>query len=397
MIKDEQRKSAMKLIIILGIVSLMGDITYEGARSISGPFLRSLGASVVVVGIIAGLGEFIGYALRLASGYLADRTEKYWFFAIVGYGLIISIPFMGFAKGWQIASIFVMLERIGKAIRAPSRDAILSHATKQVGRGFGFGIHEAFDQIGAIVGPLIFSAALITRGGYRTGFHILWIPAILVLVFVFLARARFPEPKHLESKERSVDNKLIENSLPKVFILYIIFSFLSVVGYASFPFISYHLTEKNILPDYMIPILYAIAMGVDAIVALLIGKLYDKRGLLTLLAIPIGSIIIPFFVFLGGYYGSIIGIILWGAVMGIHETIMRASIADMISIKRRAFAYGIFNTIYGLAFLIGGAIMGLIYKFSINYLIVFMVLIELVSIAIFIYLRKIAPGRNLCE
>src|SRR3989338_3816946 len=159
----DQRKAAFRFIILLGVVSLFGDITYEGARSVTGPYLAILGASAGIVGLISGLGEFIGYGLRLFSGYVADRTKSYWTATFIGYGLIFSIPILAFTNHWQTALIFIMLERMGKAIRSPARDAILSHATAQVGRGFGFGIHEAMDQIGAIIGPLIFSAVFILK------------------------------------------------------------------------------------------------------------------------------------------------------------------------------------------------------------------------------------------
>lgn len=134
---DNPKKIAFQFIILMGIVSLFGDITYEGARSIAGPFLSVLGASAVVVGLVAGIGEFIGYVLRLASGYLSDRTRAYWPMIIVGYGLLCSIPLLAFAGYWQVAALLIILERIGKGIRTPARDAILSHATKQVGQDWG--------------------------------------------------------------------------------------------------------------------------------------------------------------------------------------------------------------------------------------------------------------------
>jgi len=376
-------------IILLGIVSLFGDVTYEGARSVTGPFLRTLGARPAVVGLVAGIGEFVGYGLRLGSGYLADRTKAYWPLTFVGYGLLISIPLLAFAGHWQLAAVLIILERMGKAIRSPARDTMLSYAAKGVGRGWGFAIHEALDQIGAIIGPVVFSLVLLFQGDYREGFTLLWIPALLTLAVLALARKKVPLPQKLEApKEASRQD--IQSKLPRVFWLYAVFTLLSVAGFANFQLISYHLKVQAIIPDAQIPIMYAIAMGVDALAALVVGKTYDKIGLISLLAVPLLTLPIPFLAFSYSYSLVLISIILWGVVMGIQETIMRAAIADLTPVERRGFAYGIFNTAYGTGWFLGGALMGLLYEFSINYLILFAVVMELISIPLFFLVRRAA-------
>jgi MFS-type transporter involved in bile tolerance (Atg22 family) len=385
----DNKRVAFQFILLMGVVSLFGDITYEGARSITGPYLAILGASASMVGIVAGIGEFFGYALRLLSGYFADRTKAYWPLTILGYGLISSIPLMALTNHWQIAAGLVVLERMGKAIRSPARDAILSHATKQVGRGLGFGIHEAMDQIGAIIGPLIFTAVIMLKEGYRSGFTIMWIPALLTLAVLLVARMKVPTPEKLEA---SVTEPELEghtkNGLPRVFWLYTLFIFLSVAGFAHFQIISYHLKVRDIISDAQIPLFYAMAMGVDGVVALIIGKAYDKIGLKTVLTIPLLTLPIPFFVFSYSSGPVLIGMVLWGAVMGIHETIMRAAIADMIPIKRRGSAYGIFNTVYGVSWLIGATLMGMMYDFKPQVIGAFVVIMELISIPVFFLVRK---------
>ena len=193
----------MYFIILLGIVSLFGDVTYEGARSVAGPYLATLGASASVVGLVAGIGEFVGYALRLASGHLADRTKAYWLLTFVGYGLLVSVPLLAFAGYWQLAALLIILERMGKAIRSPARDTMLSYATKEVGRGWGFAVHEALDQIGAIIGPVVFSLVFLFHGGYREGFTLLWIPALLTLVVLAIARIKVPSPEKLEASGKA--------------------------------------------------------------------------------------------------------------------------------------------------------------------------------------------------
>ncbi|MDK2897674.1 MAG: hypothetical protein PWP04_1794 [Candidatus Atribacteria bacterium] len=384
---------ALQFIILMGVVSLFGDIVYEGARGVTGPYLALLGASASVVGLVGGLGEFIGYALRLLSGFIADRTKAYWVLTFIGYALLFAVPLLAFANLWWVAAIFIILERMGKAIRSPARDAILSHATKEVGRGFGFGIHEALDQVGAIVGPLIFSLIFILGGDYHLGFSILWLPALLTLLVLTIARARVPSPQKFEAPEVS-EEKSDGKIFSRVFLLYSLFTFLSVAGFANFQLVSYHLKIESIASDVQIPAFFAIAMGIDAIVALIVGKAYDRIGLRTLMIVPLLSLSIPFLAFSNSLSPVVIGVILWGAVMGIHETIMRAAVADLTPINRRGSAYGIFNTIYGSSWLLGGVIMGILYDLSPVYLRTFAVILELLSIPAFFALEKARGQRK---
>lgn len=388
---SSQKTGALRFIVLMGVVSLFGDIVYEGARGVTGPYLALLGASASVVGLVGGLGEFIGYALRLFSGFMADRTKAYWLFTFIGYGLLVSIPLLSFAQSWQIAALLILLERAGKAFRSPARDTILSYATKEVGRGFGFGLHEALDQIGAIVGPLIFSAILFAGGNYRLGFSVLWIPAMMVPVVLCIARNRLPHPEKLEiaHESGSKNNTLFS----KTFVLYSLFTFFAVAGFANFPLIAYHLKMKTIVGDAQIPALFALAMGVDALTALIIGKTYDRMGLKILIIVPLLSFFIPLLAFSDMLVGVIIGTILWGIVLGIHETIMRAAVADLTDINRRGSAYGIFNTLYGLSWLLGGTLMGMLYEQSVYTLMLLAALFEVVSIPLFLMLAKSLKSR----
>ena len=377
----------MSFIILLGIVSLFGDVTYEGARAVTGPFLLALGASSSVVGLVAGIGEFAGYSLRLASGYIADRTGAYWLLTFVGYGLILAIPLLAFAGHWQLAVVLIILERVGKAIRNPARDTMLSYATKKVGRGWGFAVHEALDQIGAVIGPVAFALVLLSHDTYQEGFKFLFIPALLTLAVLALARKRFPSPVRLEIPEEP-SGQVTQTRLPRVFWLYTVFALISVAGFANFQLISYHLAAQAIVPDFQIPIIYAVAMAVDAVAALIVGRTYDRIGLTSLLIIPLLTLPIAFFAFSTSYSSVLIGMALWGVVLGVQETIMRAAVADLAPIERRGFAYGVFNTMYGAGWGLGGVVMGLLYSHSISYLIMFSVAMELVSIPIFVMIRR---------
>jgi len=415
------RTLALQFILLMGLVSMFGDIAYEGGRGVAGPFLATLGASAVVVGTVAGLGEFLGYAIRLVSGTLADRTRAYWLLAALGYGMIAAVPLLALAGRWEIAAALLILERIGKGLRSPARDTLLSFATKQVGRGWGFGLHEAIDQIGGILGPLVFFVALRLGGGYRGGFTFLWLPTILCLTMLFLARRRLPRPLQLE--QRAVGQTVVGDSaaadalqtgeaapgpltapassaeprLPKAFWLYSVFVLLSVTGFANFQLISYHLQTRGLAPGADIALLYAIAMLVDAVVAVLIGRAYDRLGFKALLAIPLLTMPIPWLAFTSQYALAVIAVVLWGGVMGIHETIMRAAIADITPISWRGRSYGIFNTLYGVAWLLAGAGMGWLYERTPLAIGVLVILLELASLPVLFrllqQLRK-SPGQG---
>jgi len=384
------RTRAIHFILLFGLVSALGDITYETGRGVSGAFLAFLGASATSIGLVSGLGEFLGYGLRLVSGYLASRTRAYWVATFLGYGLLISIPLLAYTNRWEIAAIFLILERIGKAVRSPAKDTMLSHASYQVGRGWGFGIHEALDQVGAFLGPLIFAAVFAQRQSYRDGFTILWIPALLTLFALLLARLRVPNPEELENTPTTeVEINSQKNSaLPHVFWFYSAFTFFSVAGFANFQIISYHWVTRSIVPAAQIAIFYAVAMGVDAIAALIIGKTYDKFGLSSLMVVPLISLPLPFLAFSSRYPLAILAAVVWGIIMAVHETIMRAAIADIVPGEKRAFAYGIFNTLYGAAWFVSGALLGILYDQSRIGLFVAIVSLEILALLTFPFIVK---------
>ncbi|HOJ64662.1 MAG TPA: MFS transporter [Spirochaetota bacterium] len=401
---NDYKKKALFLIFIFGIISLLGDVIYEGARSIYGPFTKTISMDIALVGFITGLAEFLGYFIRIISGYLSDKTKSPWIFTILGYGMLISIPLLSLTGIWQIVSIFIICERIGKAIRSPAKDTILSQATKRIGTGLGFAIHEAMDQIGAFLGPLLFSLLLIvgknenSLSQYQFGFKILWIPFIILMISVIFAYLRFPNPEIFETQKQQ-DN---QDKLTKQFWLYSIFSFITTLGFTSFVILGYYFKEKNLIKEESIPFFYSIAMIVDAIVALIVGKIYDnlksglkneKAGLYLLIIIPLFTLILPFFVFTKNYILIITGIIMWGIVMGTHETIMKSVIADITHLKKRGTGYGIFNSFYGLSMFLGSFILGLLYKININFIIFFIIIIELLSLLIYYILIKSLKNR----
>jgi len=377
--------NAWKLVILLGLVSLFADMTYEGARSITGPYLAVLGASATAVGIVAGFGELIGYGLRLLSGYVSDRTGRYWSITLVGYGLnLLAVPFLALAGHWQVAAVLIVLERMGKAIRTPARDAMLSHATKSVGRGWGFGFHEAMDQIGAVIGPLIVSAVLYFKGGYQVSFGILLVPALLALIVLLTARFLYPRPRDLEVDLPQMQTR----GFQRRFWLYLVAVGLVAVGYADFPLIAYHFEKVSVASDTWIPISYALAMGMDALAALLFGRLFDRVGIFILIFVSLLSSLFAPLVFFGGAYLALAGIAIWGIGMGAQESIMRAAVAEMAPVDKRGTAYGVFNSGYGVLWFAGSALMGFFYDISIPVLVGFSVVMQLASVPVLLLVKR---------
>ncbi len=381
------KKRALRFVIMIGFVSLFADITYEGARSITGPYLALLGASATAVGFVAGFGELIGYGLRLVSGYISDKTGRYWTMTLIGYATnLIAVPLLAFAGRWEIAAGLIVVERVGKAIRAPSRDAILSHATKTIGQGFGFGLHEAMDQIGALLGPMILAAVLYFKGGYKTGFLILFIPALCALSVLLAARVTYPNPKEFDT----TDHALATKGFSGAFWIYVVGVACIAAGYADFPLVAYHLKKHAIAADAMIPAIYAVAMGVDAVAAIVFGRLFDKIGIKALMIAACMSSVFAPFAFFGNFYGALAGMALWGIGMGAQESIMRAGIATMVAPGKRGSAYGIFNAGYGLFWFLGSALMGVLYDRSIGMVVVFSVVAQLAALPfLFVVVKKL--------
>jgi MFS family permease len=384
------RSSALKFVVLLGLVSMLADATYEGARSINGQFLAVLGASGALVGFVSGFGELIGYGIRLVSGYLSDRTRQYWLITIGGYIInLLAVPLLALAGSWQLAAVLMVTERVGKGIRTPARDAMLSHATYRTGRGWGFGLHEALDQVGAVTGPLIITLVLFLNGSYQSGYFILLIPALMALSVLAAARFLYPDPRSLEVETPELRSR----GFSRAFWLYLAAMALLALGFADFPLIAFHFEKTGAISLDFIPVLYAIAMGVDAIAALVFGRLFDRYGVFVIALAALFSAFFAPLAFGNSLLFAVSGMMLWGIGMGAQESVMRAAIAEMIPADRRASAYGIFNTVYGLFWFAGSAALGLLYDISIPALIIFSVTAQLLAIPVLLIVKRMYPTR----
>jgi MFS family permease len=382
---------ALRFVVLVGVVSLFADMTYEGARSITGPYLAVLGATGTVVGLVAGLGELVGYAFRLVSGRLADRTGRYWAITFFGYALnVLAVPLLALTGRWEVAAALMIAERLGKAIRTPARDAMLSHVSGGIGHGAAFGLHEALDQAGAVAGPLLVAAIMYARGGYSAAFGVLVVPALLCLAIVLAAWRLYPRPRDLEASLPELQSR----GYPTAFWIYLVASSLIAAAYLDFPLIAYHLGKHQVLPSEQVPVLYAFSMGTAAVSALSFGYLFDRLGLAVLIAGTVLSSLSALLVIaIPTTAAAYAGMALWGIGQGAHESVLRAAIAGMVPAARRGTAYGLFNMVFGFAWFAGSALMGLLYDVSPSALVSCSVGLQLVAIVPLAVLARAAWSR----
>jgi len=398
------KKQAFTFLLLMGIVSLLADMTYESARSLIGPYLLFLGASASAVGFVSGLGEFIGYTIRLLFGFVVDKTKKYWLFTILGYSInLIAIPLLAVVppNGWIWAAILIVCERLGKAVRAPAKTTLVSFAAKRVGTGKGFGFVEVLDQIGAMLGPLLlffimqWKESAGTYAQYQWAFASLAIPALLTLIVLFISKAIFPKAEEFELTDSEVDAPTQKLELKKIkpILLYIIAIGLLAVGMADFPLMAFHIETNKVIDIKYITLLYMMVMGVDGLAAFIFGNLYDKKGAMTLwIAAIIGLSFAPLVFWTTNITSIIIGLILWGVLLGAMESIALAYIADNVEVNYRGRILGIYYTFYGITWFIGSWLMGILYNINPKYVAIFSVVILLS--AIIVLWRQIKIRKN---
>jgi predicted MFS family arabinose efflux permease len=381
-----RNRSALHFVIIIGIANFFADFTYEGARGIIGPFLGSLGASAAIVGLVAGLGELMGYGLRSISGYFADKSHRHWAFAFLGYTInMLAVPALALTGQWPLAASLVVSERIGRGIRKPSVEAMLSYAGRSIGAGWVFGLNEALDQAGATIGPLLMALILYLNGGYRTGFATLLIPALLCLGTLVLARLLHPRPHELE---KSIEHTFTTTNLTQVYWIYLAAGALLAAGFADFALIGFHFQKANVVRGNLIPVFYAVAMAASALASIPLGRLFDRFGPnVSLFAFLISAAAAPF-VFLGTSVFALIGMIFWGVGMSAQGALFQAMLTGVIPPQKRSTAFGLFDTGYGIAWFLGSATMGLLYDKSIPAVALFSAILQLAAIPVLFIANK---------
>ena len=375
--------SPWRTVVWFGIVSLSADMVYEGARAITGPYLAGLGASALVVGVVTGAGEAAALVLRLVSGPLADRSGAYWPLTIVGYAmtavcvpLMAVAPFLGGA-GLAFGATMVLLERTGKAVRSPSKSALLAHAARSVGRGKGFAVHKALDQVGAFAGPLLVAGVIALTTHTWAGLATLAVPGAVAMVLLFVIRHRVPDMRVYDEPEPAVSRAEpagappasagttarveVRRRLPRDFHLFAISCAASTLGLMTFGLIGFHLSDAGLVRPALVPVVYAVAMAVEAVSALATGFAYDRVGARVLLMLPFLVALVPLLSLADRLGVALAGVLVWGAAVGVQDSTVKALVADLVPSARLATAYGVFAAFQGAAALAGGLLAGALY------------------------------------
>lgn len=400
--KTKKLSRAMVFILLFGVVSLFSDMTHEGASSIRGAYLSLLGASAGTIGFVSGLGEMIGYSMRYVFGKLTDKSKRYWPMTILGYVLdIVAVPALALVgeHGWVAACALLVVQRMGKAIKKPAKDTIMSFAASQEGAGKSFGIQEVLDQIGAFLGPVLLYVVMLGKTGgstfevYSTCFAVLAIPGAITLILLLVTRRKFPNPEHFEPAPR----EYIPFRMKKEFILYIAGISFFAFGFIDYSLIIMHVSRtcaglagslsetSSLVNSGTLPLLYAGAMLVDAVAALVFGLMYDKKGVKALVWSTIVSAPFAIFVFAAGSVPMLLlGIALWGVGMGAQESILKAAVTNMVPKTSRATGYGIFECSFGVFWFLGSWLLGVLYDVSIPAMVAVSVLSQLAAIPLYL-------------
>lgn len=371
---------AFRFVVMFGLVNLFADFTYEGARSVNGAFLGALGASAAATGLIAGLGELVGYGLRLLAGIFADRTRCYWTQLAVGYVInLLAVPALALAGSWPVAAALIVAERAGRAVRKPPVEAFLSQAGQSIGQGWVFGLNEALDQAGATFGPLLVAWILYRHGGYQHAFAALLVSALLCLATLACAAAAF---RSRTEPHRKPARGIFAQQFPKAYWWLFAAGILIAAGYADFALIAFHFQHTGIVPVGFIPALYAIAMATGAIASPVLGSLLDRWGRPVLAAAFVLPILFAPLVFLGGYGAAIVGMVLWGLGMAGQDTLLKALVARNAPPGGRATTFGLFDTGFGLAWFLGSAAIGWLYGRSIPAAVIFSTVLQAAAVPV---------------
>ncbi|PFG41073.1 MFS transporter [Georgenia soli] len=430
-----------RVVIMFGGVSLAADMVYEGARSMYGPLLAALGASALVVGLVTGAGEAMALVLRFVFGPLADRTGRYWALTILGYAmtavcvpLLAVTPFLGGA-GLAVGIVLILLERSGKAVRSPSKSALLAHVATGVGRGRGFGVHKAMDQVGAFAGPLVVAGVIAVSGALWPAFLVLAVPGAAAMVLLAVLRARVPDPSVYDGSARpgsagapgqeppssaagpahppgydapdgattdppdpaprGLRAWLAESvgaGLPPEFFRYAAAASLTTGGLVTFGVISFHLTTDGLVPVATVPLIYAGAMAVEALAALAVGSAYDRLGSRVLYVVPVLVALVPALALSSALAAVLVGVVVWGFAFGVQDSTVKALVAELVDAPRRATAYGVFAGIQGALAVVGGGVVGWLYEVSLPALVVVVAISQAVALVLLVTTLRRAPA-----
>src|SRR4051812_14306003 len=325
--------SPWRAVVGFGVVSLAADMVYEGARSVTGPLLASLGASAVLVGLVTGVGEALALVLRLPFGTRVDRSGGYWPATIAGYALtavcvplLAVTPFLG-AAGLAVGCVLVLAERTGKAVRSPAKSTLLAHAAGPVGLGRGFGVHKALDQVGAFAGPLLVAGIAAATGALWPAMAALAVPGAASIGLLVWLRRRTGDPLREQARAAGPQPRTsllrASRDLPRAFWLFAACAALTTAGLVTFGVISYHLVTAHLVPTAAVPVVYAAAMAAAAVAALIVGWLHDRWGGKTMVVLPVLVAAVPALAFADSWTFAVLGVLIWGAATGLQDSTVK--------------------------------------------------------------------------
>lgn len=397
---------ALVFILLFSVVSLLSDMTHEGAASIRGAYLSLLGASAATIGFVSGFGELVGYSLRFLFGKLADKSKRYWLLTIIGYAVdVLAVPALALVgeHGWIFAAGLIVIERMGKAIKKPAKNTLISFAASQEGAGKSFALEEMLDQIGAFLGPvLLYVVMLFKTDGttfqiYSFCFAILLVPALATLGMLFFTKRKFPHPEHFEPEPTAY----VPFQLDRKFLLYLGGISLFAFGFIDYSLIVMHVSRTflsvsaslsettSLVNSGTLPLLYAGAMLVDAAAAMVFGLLYDKKGARVLILST--ALSAPFAILVFGFQSIgalLVGVAMWGVGMGAQESILKAAVAGIVPKASRATGYGIFECVFGVFWFLGSWLLGALYDWSIPAMIAVSVGAQVAAIPLYYFSSK---------
>jgi hypothetical protein len=388
----ERNWSPWRAVVGFGVVSLAADMVYEGARSVTGPLLASLGASALLVGLVTGAGEALALVLRLPFGTRVDRSGGYWRATIAGYALtavcvplMAVTPFLG-AAGLAAGCLLVLAERTGKAVRSPAKSTLLAQAAGAVGMGRGFGVHKALDQVGAFAGPLLVAALVALTGALWPALAFLAVPGAASILLLVWLRRRTGDPLREQARAAGPQPRLsllrASRDLPRSFWLFAASAALTTAGLVTFGVISYHLVTADLVPTAVVPVVYAAAMAAEAVAALVVGWSHDRWGGKTLLVLPLMVAVVPALAFAERLPVVVIGVLLWGAATGLQDSTVKALVAQLVPPGRRATGYGMFAAVQGLAAVVGGVLAGALSARSVPLLVAIVAVLQLAALVL---------------
>ena len=350
-------------VLSLGMVSLFTDLSSQMVYPLIPTFLAVLGVSPAILGLIEGIAESTASLFRTVFGRMSDKLQNRKIFIIFGYGLsAISRPFFYIASHWTTIMAIRFSDRIGKAARTPSRDALISTSIHPSIKGKAFGFHRAMDRIGAIGGPLLAMLVLYLLrdtmselNALKTTFLISVIPGLIALIFIKFVKETKAITKVMEKKKKTA-------MLNAPFILFLVANAFFALGNSSNAFLILKAQEVNIT-IFLIPILWVVYNIVCTISSPILGSLSDTVGRKPIIVISFiyYAIIYVLFGFANQAWMVWALFAAYGIFYGLSDGILRAYVADIVEEENRATAYGVLNTVIGIFLLPASVLMGLVW------------------------------------